>query len=96
MLAVIGAAGQFEREMMLERQREGIAQAKKDGKYKGRTPTARRKAGDILRLKDEGIEVRAQLPEMSMGQRGYAGTIWWLQRGPGEGARNACDEALLT
>lgn len=55
MLAVIGAVGQFEREMMLERQREGIAQAKKDGKYRGRTPTARRKADEIVRLKDEGI-----------------------------------------
>jgi DNA invertase Pin-like site-specific DNA recombinase len=28
MLAVIGAVGQFEREMMLERQREGIVKAK--------------------------------------------------------------------
>ena len=36
MLAVIGAVGQFEREMMLERQREGIAKAKRDGRYKGR------------------------------------------------------------
>jgi DNA invertase Pin-like site-specific DNA recombinase len=36
MLAVIVAVGQFEREMMLERQREGIAQAKRDGRcYKG-------------------------------------------------------------
>jgi DNA invertase Pin-like site-specific DNA recombinase len=33
MLAVIGAVGQFEREMMLERQREGIAKAKRDGRY---------------------------------------------------------------
>ena len=29
---------QFEREMMLERQREGIAKAKAQGKYKGRKP----------------------------------------------------------
>ena len=34
---------QFEREMMLERQREGIAKAKAAGKYKGREPTARRR-----------------------------------------------------
>ena len=32
MLAVIDAVGQFEREMMLERQREGIAKAKRDGR----------------------------------------------------------------
>ncbi|WP_242014423.1 recombinase family protein [Xylella fastidiosa] len=29
---------QFEREMMLERQREGVARAKAAGKYKGRKP----------------------------------------------------------
>ena len=32
---VIAAVGQAEREAMLERQREGIAQAKRDGRYKG-------------------------------------------------------------
>ena len=55
MLAVIGAVGQFEREMMLERQREGIAQAKRDGRYKGRAPTVRRQAAEIMRLKDAGV-----------------------------------------
>jgi DNA invertase Pin-like site-specific DNA recombinase len=54
-LTVIGAIGQFEREMMLERQREGIARAKADGKYKGRKPTARAKAKDVLALRDEGV-----------------------------------------
>lgn len=36
MLTVIGAINEFERECMLERQREGIAIAVKQGKYKGR------------------------------------------------------------
>jgi DNA invertase Pin-like site-specific DNA recombinase len=45
---------QFEREMMLERQREGIAKAKAQGKYKGRKPTARAKAQNALRLFKEG------------------------------------------
>jgi DNA invertase Pin-like site-specific DNA recombinase len=36
LLTVIGAIGQFEREIMLERQREGIAKAKIEGRYKGR------------------------------------------------------------
>jgi DNA invertase Pin-like site-specific DNA recombinase len=40
MLTVIGAIAAFEREMMLERQR--IDAAKRDGKYVGRQPTARR------------------------------------------------------
>ena len=55
MLAVIGAVGQFEREMMLERQREGIVKAKAQGRYKGRVPTARRQAAEIIRLKTEGV-----------------------------------------
>jgi DNA invertase Pin-like site-specific DNA recombinase len=42
MLNVLAAMAQFEREMMLERQREGIAKAKADGNYKGRSPTAPR------------------------------------------------------
>ena len=50
MLNVIGSVAQFEREMMLERQREGIQKAKGLGRYKGRKPTARAKADDIRRL----------------------------------------------
>ena len=37
-LNVVGSIAEFEREMMLERQREGIAKAKGEGKYKGRAP----------------------------------------------------------
>lgn len=47
MLNVLGSVAQFEREMMLERQREG--------KYKGRKPTARAKANDVRRLRAEGL-----------------------------------------
>jgi len=42
------AVGQAEREAMLERQREGIAKAKREGRYKGRVPTV------LSRLKAEG------------------------------------------
>ena len=37
MLQVIGAVAEFEREMMLERQRSGIAKAKAEGKFRGKT-----------------------------------------------------------
>jgi DNA invertase Pin-like site-specific DNA recombinase len=37
MLSMIGAVAQFERSMIKERQREGIAKAKAKGVYKGRT-----------------------------------------------------------
>lgn len=36
MLTMVGAINEFERANLLERQREGIALAKKEGKYKGR------------------------------------------------------------
>jgi DNA invertase Pin-like site-specific DNA recombinase len=55
MLNVLGSVAEFEREMMLERQREGIAKAKAEGKYKGRAPTARAKAGEVEKLLAEGI-----------------------------------------
>jgi DNA invertase Pin-like site-specific DNA recombinase len=38
MLSIIGAVAAFERSMILERQREGIALAKARGAYKGRKP----------------------------------------------------------
>jgi DNA invertase Pin-like site-specific DNA recombinase len=36
LLSMLGAVAEFERSMILERQREGIALAKAAGKYKGR------------------------------------------------------------
>lgn len=38
MLTIFAGLSEFEREIMLQRQREGIAIAKAKGKYKGRTP----------------------------------------------------------
>lgn len=55
MLTVLGGVAEFEREIMLERQREGIAKAKAAGKYQGRQPTARAKSEDVLKLHREGI-----------------------------------------
>lgn len=50
MLTMLGGIAEFERELMLERQREGIAKAKAEGKYKGRKPTAMSKARTIREL----------------------------------------------
>lgn len=55
MLTMLGGIAEFEREMMLERQREGIAKAKAEGKYKGRAPTAMRQAEAIQKLASEGL-----------------------------------------
>jgi DNA invertase Pin-like site-specific DNA recombinase len=48
MLNLMGSFAEFEREIMLERQREGVARAKAEGKYRGRVPTAQRKAAEVF------------------------------------------------
>lgn len=55
MLNVMASVAQFEREMMLERQKEGIAKAKADGKYNGRKPTAMAKSEAALSLVKSGM-----------------------------------------
>lgn len=55
LLTVFAAMAQFEREVMLQRQREGIAAAKAAGKYKGRKPTARAKKQSVVELKAAGV-----------------------------------------
>lgn len=54
MVNLLGSIAEFERELMLERQREGIAKAKAAGKYRGRAPTARRLAPQVRELKAGG------------------------------------------
>ncbi len=54
-LNVMASIAQFERSMMLERQREGIAKAQAAGKYKGRVPTARQKEKEVRALHQEGV-----------------------------------------
>ena len=55
MLTMLGAVAEFERALMLERQREGIAKAKAEGKYQGRAPTAQRQADTVRQMKAEGV-----------------------------------------
>lgn len=54
MLTILGGIAEFERKIMLERQREGIAKAKAAGKYQGRKPTARAKSQDVLAMHQAG------------------------------------------
>jgi DNA invertase Pin-like site-specific DNA recombinase len=67
MLNVFASVAQFEREVMLERQREGIARAKGEGKYKGRAPTARAKTADVRRLAAEGLTREAIAARLEIG-----------------------------
>jgi DNA invertase Pin-like site-specific DNA recombinase len=57
---VIGAIAQFERTLMLERQKEGIAKAKAEGRYKGRPSKLHEKLGEIHALESQGFN-RAQI-----------------------------------
>ena len=66
MLSMMGALAQFEREMLLERQREGIARAKAEGKFKGRAATARNKQGEIQRLIKDGMKPVAIANELGI------------------------------
>jgi DNA invertase Pin-like site-specific DNA recombinase len=68
MLTMLGAVAEFERALMLERQREGIAKAKGEGKYKGRAPTAQRQAAAVLTLKAEGVRPATIAERLGIGR----------------------------
>ena len=53
-LTILAGVATWEREIMLERQREGIAKAKAEGKYKGRAPTVASKAEVIRTMHARG------------------------------------------
>lgn len=54
-LNMMVSVAQFEREMMKERQVEGIKRAKAEGKYKGRVPTAMKQADKVKALVEAGV-----------------------------------------
>lgn len=68
MLTMLGAIAQFEREMMLERQREGIAKAKSAGRYKGRKPIAAELRHSALKLAAEGATRIAIASQLGIGE----------------------------
>lgn len=60
LLTIIGAVAEFERALIRERQREGIAIAKANGVYKGRKPSLNgEQKAEIRRLHDGGETVAA-------------------------------------
>jgi DNA invertase Pin-like site-specific DNA recombinase len=69
MLNLLGSIAEFERQIMLERQREGIAKAKSDGKYKGRAPTARAKTDLVLEMVRAGKTREAVAEELKISTR---------------------------
>ena len=61
-LNMMVSVAQFEREMMKERQVEGIKRAQAEGKYKGRVPTAIKQADKVKALVEAGVS-RVQVQE---------------------------------
>ncbi len=68
LLTMVASIATFEREMMLERQRDGIERAKREGKYKGRTPTAKAKTAQIIEMRNNGVGPTAIARKLEIGR----------------------------
>jgi DNA invertase Pin-like site-specific DNA recombinase len=55
MAGMLAIFAEFEREILRERVRAGIARARREGRPHGRPPTASRKSAEVARLKAEGV-----------------------------------------
>jgi len=64
---LLGALVDFERQILRERQSAGIAQAKREGRYKGRKPTARAKTDEVLALNEKGLTRQKIADELGIG-----------------------------
>jgi DNA invertase Pin-like site-specific DNA recombinase len=83
MFGMLSAVAQFEREIMLERQREGIAAAKAAGRYagNGRKPTVRAQTAEIVRLKREEKLSDAEIARRLGVHRSNVGRVLKAQTG---------------
>jgi len=61
MLTMLGAISTFERDLLLERQREGIAIAKQKGKYQGRTSSFSEETIAEIRVRFAEVKNKAEL-----------------------------------
>ncbi|WP_412553203.1 recombinase family protein [Shimia sp. MIT1388] len=68
LVRMMGAVAQFERDRLGERRAYGIARAKKEGKYKGRKPTARLKTPEVLKLKQRGFKPDEIAKQLGLGR----------------------------
>ncbi|MGD7037243.1 recombinase family protein [Methylotuvimicrobium buryatense] len=68
MLTVLGGVAQFEREIMLERQREGVAKAKAAGKYKGRKPLPTELRQEVVELAANGVTKTQIARQLNIGE----------------------------
>lgn len=77
MLSVMGAVAEFERALLLERQREGIAIAKTKGVYKGRVPVlSEEQAADLDRRMADGESATALAREYGVSRATVYNMRW--------------------
>lgn len=67
MRMLLGAIIDFERQVLKERQSLGIAKARREGRYKGRKPTARAKADEVMALNEKGLTRQKIADDLGIG-----------------------------
>ena len=70
-LNMMVSVAQFEREMMKERQVEGIKRAQAEGKYKGRVPKAMNQADKVKALTEAGVGRVQVMEQLGMSKASY-------------------------
>ena len=70
-LNMMVSVAQFEREMMKERQVEGIKRAQAEGKYKGRVPKAMQQADKVKALVEAGVDRVKVQEQLGMSKASY-------------------------
>ena len=66
-LDMLGVFAEFETNIRRERQLEGIAKAKAEGRYMGRKPTAKAKSEQVVELIGQGMTKKAVAEELEIG-----------------------------
>jgi DNA invertase Pin-like site-specific DNA recombinase len=88
MLTVMAAIAQFERQMLLERQKEGIAIAKREKRYRGRAPAIRQgngKLAELARLVAEGCKVTDMARRLGVSRQTVYSELERMKRREGQG-----------
>ena len=70
-LNMMVSVAQFEREMMKERQVEGIKRAQAEGKYKGRVPKAMQQADKVKALVEVGVTRVQVMDQLGMSKASF-------------------------
>ena len=76
---------------MLERPCDGIVKAKWEGRSKGRVPTVRRQAAEIIRLKAEGLRTAEIARKLGIGRASIYRVLRELRNCDHDGSRRSHD-----